>query len=182
MIQWVLNLIKKLTQTPDVLEIVDAMPDEMTIGTNGLNLIKSFEGFEPRPYIDAVGVPTIGYGTTIYPSGRKVKIGDKPITEETAILYLMHDCEKFEKEVRNALKNPVNQNQFDALVSLTYNIGATAFKGSTVLKRVNANPADKTIKDAFLMWVKGTVNGKKVTLKGLVRRREAEAKLYFTKP
>ena len=70
----------------------------------------------------------------------------------------------------------INQCQFDALVSFAYNCGSGALKGSTLLKRVNNNPADLTIVDAFLMWTKA--DGK--TLAGLVSRRKAEAKLYFS--
>ena len=75
-----------------------------------------------------------------------------------------------------AITADIGQNQFDALVSLAYNIGVSAFAKSTVAKRVNANPNDPTIRDAFLLWSKAA--GK--VLAGLVRRRTAEADLYFS--
>ena len=74
----------------------------------------------------------------------------------------------------------LTQNQFDALVSFVYNEGEGNFKQSTLLKRVNENPSNPEIRDAFMMWTKVTVNGQKVDSAGLKNRRTAEADLYFT--
>ena len=141
-----------------------------------IDLVKSFEGFFSKPYLCPANVPTIGYGTIIYPNGKKVTLQDLPIDEKKAIEFMRFELNQKAKEVDAMTTDAVNQRQFDALVSFAYNCGSGALKGSTLLKRVNANPSDPTIIDAFLMWTKA--NNK--TLNGLVRRRKAEAKLYFS--
>ncbi len=146
-----------------------------TISDKCIDLVKSFEGFFSKPYLCPAKVPTIGYGTILYPNGKKVTLQDKPCTEAEAIEWMRYELNQKAKEVDAMTTDAVTQHQFDALVSFAYNCGSNALKGSTLLKRVNSNPTDPTIKDAFMMWVKA--NGK--TLKGLVRRREAEAALYF---
>lgn len=146
-----------------------------SISKTGIDLISSFEGIRLNAYDDGVGVWTIGIGTTIYPNGVKVKKGDK-CTLEQALEYLQHDLKSFEKTVNESVKVPLSQNQFDALVSLAYNIGSTAFKNSTLLKKLNAKDYSGAA-DQFLVWNKG---GGKV-LKGLVRRREAERALFLKK-
>ena len=149
-----------------------------TTGTNGIDLIISFEGFEAKPYADpATGNKpyTIGYGTTVYPSGKRVELTDPPIDKSTALTYLSHDLKQFEYGVDALTVDTINQNQFGALVSFAYNCGLQNLKSSTLLKKVNANPDDLTIFKEFLKWNKA--NGR--TMAGLLRRREAEAKLYF---
>lgn len=146
-------------------------------GTKGIELVKSFEGFRSKPYKCPAGVPTIGYGATFYPNGKKVTMADAALTEEQATELLAHTLTSFEKYVDSYCRDDVNQNQFDALVSFAYNLGPANLKSSTLLKKVNADPNDETIRAEFMKWVKA--GGK--TLKGLVRRREAEANLYFTK-
>ena len=126
-------------------------------------------------YLCPAKVWTIGIGTTVYPNGLKVKKGDK-CTQEQALEYLQHDLKSFEKTVNDSVKVDLTQNQFDALVSLTYNIGSTAFKNSTLLKKLNAKDYAGAA-DQFLVWNKG---GGKV-LKGLVRRRDAERALFLKK-
>ena len=151
------------------------MPKITTVGEEGVALIKSFEGFRSAPYRCPAGIPTIGYGATFYPNGKKVTMTDKAITEHEATDLLRHMLENFEKYVDSYCRDDVNQHQFDALVSFAYNLGPANLKSSTLLKKVNLNPNDGTIRDEFMKWVKA--GGK--TLKGLVRRREAEANLYF---
>ena len=146
-----------------------------SISKTGIDLISSFEGIRLNAYDDGVGVWTIGIGTTIYPNGTKVKKGDK-CTQEQALEYLQHDLKSFEKTVNDSVKVPLSQNQFDALVSLSYNIGSGAFKNSTLLKKLNAKDYAGAA-DQFLVWNKG---GGKV-LKGLVRRRDAERALFLKK-
>lgn len=146
-----------------------------TINKIGLKLIAQFEGCYLQAYLCPAKVWTIGIGTTIYPNGVKVKKGDK-CTQEQAHEYLAHDMIEFEKTVNESVKVPLSQNQFDALVSLAYNIGSTAFKNSTLLKKLNAKDYQGAA-DQFLRWNKG---GGKV-LKGLVRRREAERALFLKK-
>ena len=146
------------------------------IDEKGINLICSFEGFSEKPYICPAGVPTIGFGTTRYPSGNKVTMNDQSITKEFAIQLLQHDVKAFELSVDALCVDSLTQNQFNALVSFCYNLGAGALKQSTLLKKVNANTMDKTIKDEFLKWCYAG----KTRLAGLERRRKAEANLYFT--
>ena len=148
----------------------------MATGSKGIDLIKTFEGFRSAPYLCPAGIPTIGYGATFYTNGKKVTMQDKPITEQEASELLKKMLGSFENAVISNCKKPLNQNQFDALVCFTYNLGAGSLKSSTLLKKVNANPNDATIKDEFMKWTKA---GGKV-LNGLVKRREAEANLYFT--
>jgi len=143
----------------------------------GIDLIKSFEGFSSKPYLCPAKIPTIGYGATFYPDGKKVTMKDSPITEEKGVELLKSMLVKFEQYVDSYCIDSINQNQFDALVSFCYNLGPANLKSSTLLKKVNKDPNDPTIEAEFMKWVKA--GGK--TLKGLVRRREAEAKLYFNK-
>jgi lysozyme len=141
-----------------------------------LSIIKKYEGLKLEAYICPANVPTIGFGSTFYPDGRRVKLGDK-ITIQEAESILLHDIKRFEKEVRNAVKIEISDNQLSALVSFVYNVGASAFRKSTLLKKVNANPTDLTIHNEFMRWTRA---GGKV-LPGLVKRRAEESKLYFTK-
>lgn len=150
----------------------------MNISENGLSLIKEFEGFFSKPYRDPIGIPTIGYGFTYYlPSRKKVSMSDKPITVVEGTEMLKETLNGYENDVKRLVKSKLNQNQFDALVSFTYNLGATNLSKSTLLRKVNINPDDKTIADEFLKWNKagGAV------FRGLTRRRQAESDLYFKK-
>jgi lysozyme len=146
-------------------------------GTAGIEMIKFFEGFRSAPYKCPAGIPTIGYGATFYPDGKKVTMADKAITEQEGTALLQNMLVSFEKYVDSYCVDTITQNQFDALVSFAYNLGPANLKSSTLLKKVNANPEDETIHLEFMKWVKA--GGK--TLKGLVRRREAESQLYFKK-
>lgn len=145
-------------------------------GKAGIALIKKYEGFKSAPYICPAGVPTIGYGNTYYPNGKRVTMGDVPVTEEQATKLLTDMLITFERSVDSFTRDDITQNQFDALVSFCYNLGAGNLKSSTLLKKVNLNPNDPTIKDEFLKWVRA--GGKK--LKGLMARRTDEANLYFS--
>jgi lysozyme len=147
----------------------------MKISKLGIELIKHYEGFRSRAYKCPAGVVTIGYGTTYYPSGQRVKITDE-ITEQKAEELLLQNLVSYEKEVDVMTTDDITQSQFDALVSFAYNLGSNALKGSTLLKKVNKNTKDQTIPSEFSKWVKA--GGK--TLQGLVTRRISEAKLYST--
>jgi len=147
------------------------------IGKLGTDLIKKFEGLRLKPYKCPAGIPTIGYGNTFYENGSKVKMTDPEITEERATELLLHSLEKFEQYVDSYCIDTITQNQFDALTSFCYNLGPANLKASTLLKKVNKNPNDETIRAEFMKWTKA--GGK--TLQGLVKRRTAEADLYFTK-
>lgn len=138
----------------------------------GINLVCGFEGLRLKAYDDGVGVWTIGYGTTVI-NGVKVKKGDT-CTIEQAKSYMTQDLKKFESAVNTAVKVPLNQNQFDALVSLTYNIGTGAFKDSTLLKKLNAKDY-KGAAEQFPRWNRG---GGRV-LNGLIKRRKIEMELFL---
>ena len=144
----------------------------MKISMNGLNLIKQFEGLRLNAYDDGVGVWTIGYGTIKYPNGVRVKKGDK-ITQAQADQYIANDVATFERAVNMLVNVPLNQNQFDALVSFTYNLGATNLSASTLLKKLNS----KDYKGAAAEFPKWNKAGGKV-MTGLVRRRKAEMELF----
>lgn len=145
------------------------------IGIKGINLIKEFENFKAVPYLCPANIPTIGYGTTFYPSGERVKLSDKIITERTAHEFLMLNLKHYETAVEKLTVDTINQNQFDALVSFTYNTGVESLKKSTLLKIINKNKDNPIIVEQFYKWI--YCNGK--VLLGLRRRRKAEAKLYF---
>lgn len=150
----------------------------MKISTRGLQLIKDFEGFYSKPYLDPVSIPTIGYGVIKYPDGKLVTMNDKSITEKQASDMLQVLIDKtYAPAVNSQVKVQLNQNQIDALISFTYNLGETNLSKSTLLRKINANPCDPTIAAEFAKWV--NAGGKK--LNGLVRRRKAESDLYFSK-
>ena len=158
----------------------------MTLDNKGYLLIAQFEGLRLKPYLCSAGVPTIGYGSTFYPSGRKVTMRDKPITQETAFWMLKQVANMFAKDVDSLVKSNINQNQFNALVSFAFNLGSDidadnipeGLGDSRLLRRVNANPNDPEIAREFVKWNKA---GGRV-LDGLTKRRLKEAELYFTKP
>jgi len=140
----------------------------------GIKLIKHYEGFRANAYKCPAGVVTIGYGSTYYENGQRVKITDT-ITEKEAERLLLLLLSRFEKEVDIITTDEITQCKFDSLVSFAYNLGSQALKNSTLLKKVNKNQYDVTIPDEFNKWVKA--GGK--TLKGLVTRRISEGKLYI---
>jgi lysozyme len=145
-------------------------------GPLGIELIHSFETCVLKPYRCPAGVPTIGWGNTFYEDGTKVTMKDSPITQERAdklFEFILHDTEKY---VDSYCIDTVSQNQFDALVSFAYNCGCPALKGSTLLKKVNRNLNDPAIRAEFAKWNKSSGR----VLAGLVRRRKAEADLYFS--
>lgn len=147
----------------------------MKIDKTGLDLIAEFEGLRLKPYLCSAGVPTIGYGSTFYENGSKVKLTDWPITKLRAEQLLKNTADKFAEKVAVLITKPVTQNQFNALVSFAFNVGIGALRNSTLLKKVNANPNDVTIKAEFLRWNKA--GGRVVN--GLTKRREKEALMYF---
>ena len=145
----------------------------MKLDSNGYKLICEFEGLSLKPYLCSAKVPTIGYGNTYYPNGKRVTLLDEPITKEYAFEIYKEVADRFAKKVNSMLKVEVTQNQLNALVSFNYNTGALST--STLLKKVNANPNDETIAAEFKKWIRA---GGKI-VKGLVLRREKESQIYF---
>jgi lysozyme len=145
----------------------------MNPSQNCINLIKSFEGCKLKSYKCSAGHNTIGFGNTFYEDGAKVKEGDI-ITKERAESLLMNLLPKFSAIVNKNIKVKLNQNQFDSLVSYTWNTGGS----DTLFKLINKNAPEPEIR----MWFETkyiTANGK--VENGLIRRRKAEADLYFKK-
>lgn len=138
------------------------------VSEEGLELIKRFEGFKPMAYRDIGGVWTIGYGHT-GPDVTEALI----ITQQMATALLEADVRKFEICVENALHRDVTQQQFDAMVSLAFNVGCNAFRNSTLLKHVNAGRHHEAALE-FGRWNK--VGEREI--EGLTRRRGAEATHY----
>lgn len=157
-----------------------AQPVQMQPSAAILAEIAKEEGFRASPYLCPAQVPTIGYGSTMYDDGRRVTLSDPPITTARAAQLLRWKVGNKATAIRGMLRTVrVNQNQFDALVSLCYNVGVGALQRSTVMRLVRTNPNDPAIRGAFGMWNKITVDGKKVESRGLTLRRQREADLYF---
>jgi lysozyme len=140
---------------------------------NGLKLIKQFEGFSSKIYLDAVGFPTIGYGHLIKPHEKHLyKNG---ISELDAESILKQDVQVVESAVARFIKTPLTNNQFDALASFTFNVGIGALQRSTLRAKVNRQEHEQ-VPAEFLRWV--YADGKK--LSGLIRRRRIESELYVS--
>lgn len=146
----------------------------MTPSTNCFAIIREFEGLKLKAYLCPAKVPTIGYGST----GPDIKLG-MVWTLDQAKARLEKDVTKFAEGVAKLIgKTATTQGQFDAMVSLAYNIGVGAFAKSSVLaNHLAKRPVNAA--GSFLLWNKATVGGKKVVLAGLDRRRKAEAELYL---
>ena len=140
----------------------------MLMRTSNKEVIKEAEGLRLEAYLCPAGVWTIGYGHT----GPDVWPG-LVITEKWAEQLLEEDLKRFEAYVSGYVRVDLTQDQFDALVSFTYNVGAEAFKNSTLLRKLNAGDYEGASKE-FTRWNKS--KGK--VLPGLVKRREKERKLF----
>ena len=147
----------------------------MKISKLGLELIKEFEGFSDNAYLCPAKIPTIGYGNTFYEDGRKVKLGEQISKSDALELLEIVANKDFADKIFPSIIVPVAQNQFDAMCSLAYNIGAGAFLKSTLLKKVNAGDFAGAGEE-FLRWNKA--NGKEVL--GLTKRREREKQLFLS--
>jgi lysozyme len=139
-----------------------------------IDLIKKWEGCRLTTYLCSAGVATIGWGSTLYANETKVKLGDKVTQKEADDLFLI-TLKQYEDAVDRLVTSKINSNQRSALISFCYNLGIGALKNSTLLKKVNSNPSNLTIKDEFMKWTKAS--GK--VIQGLVNRRNDEQKLYF---
>lgn len=151
-------------------------PGKLAVSKKGLEHIAEFEGFRPKLYNDPAGHATIGFGHLVHKGkidGSEPAEFRKGISRERALELLRADAASAEAAVRSAVTVPLVPNQFDALVSFVFNVGAGAFRKSTLLKRINAGD-HAAVRSELARWNKG---GGKV-LPGLVRRRESEADLY----
>ena len=143
------------------------MNNELKTSQEGISLIKSFEGCELTAYRCSADVPTIGYGHTA-----GVSDGDT-CTQEEAETMLAEDLEEFEDYVKNYVESELHQNEFDALVAWTYNLGPANLKESTMLKELNSGNFEEVPRQ-MKRWNRA---GGEV-LDGLIRRREAESRLF----
>ena len=143
----------------------------MKLNETGHRALELREGLRLKPYLDTQGVPTIAMGNTFYLNGKKVTMLDKPLTLNEAKTLARSVADIFANKVDYLVTSNINQNQFNALVSLAYNIGIHGFRKSTVLKLVNKNPNDPMIRQAFMMWTKN---------KELTGRRKSEVNQYFS--
>lgn len=146
------------------------------ISQRGLDLIKAFEGFEATAYLCPANRPTIGYGHTASVTMEDVR-KRRTITRGEAEDLLRLDVERAEAAVRTKVTAELNQNQFDALVSFTFNVGTGAFGMSTLRKCLNANDFAGAIRQ-FPLWCKVRRGATYTTSAGLKRRREAEVDLF----
>jgi len=146
----------------------------MTTGTQGIELIKRWEGLRTTAYRDVGGLWTIGYGHLITDADSTL-IG-RTISEADAEQILRTDLNTAEAAVRNSITVPLAQHQFDALVSLVFNIGGGAFAGSTVRQRINTRAPESDTEEAWKRWNKVGAQ----VVQGLVNRRDAEWQLYST--
>ena len=142
-----------------------------SVNDEGLDLIKRFEGFSPTIYICPAGWPTIGYGHVVNDQERASFA--EGIDEEAGEVLLRNDVEKSERAVLRLIRVALDDGQFDALVSFTFNLGSGALQRSTLRRKVNREEHD-TVPPEFRRWV--WAGGRK--LRGLMRRREAEAQIY----
>jgi len=145
----------------------------MRLSGRGTDLIKSFEGFRGRPYRDAVGVWTIGYGST-----KGVHATTPPTTKDRAARRLRREVDREYGQAVNHLGVPLNQNQYDALCSFVYNLGPGAIAPTTGIGKALRRRDYHAAADEMLRWDKA--GGR--ALPGLTRRRRAERKLFLTKP
>lgn len=159
----------------------------MKTSQNGIDLIKEHEGFSATAYKDQAGLWTIGYGTLIDTADERRYLPNlvnntfPEISKAEAEAYLRKDIAQFEDTVNQSVAVPLTQNQFDALVSLVYNIGPYNFRQSTVLRKINAQADHDEISRWWKAWDKVTdpATGVKVVSNGLKKRRSQELDLFF---
>ena len=143
----------------------------MKLDSKGLKALHDREGLRLRPYLDTKGVPTIAMGNTYYLDGRSVTMRDRALTVQEATTLSEIVANDFSKFVDSKIKVKISQNQFNACVSICYNIGKNGFETSSFLKLINKNPNDHNIASAIMLWVKD---------KELIGRRCSEVIQYFT--
>jgi GH24 family phage-related lysozyme (muramidase) len=164
------------TLTSEQLSNVHGSGNRVT-SDKGINFIKSFEGFEPNLYNDPAGHCTIGYGKLLHKGNCNGASSETPylggISESAATDLLRTEVAGFEHVVNNAVTTDLNQNQFDAMVSFTYNVGSGNLQKSTLLAKVNEGDYEGAAHE-FGKWTKAGGH----TLPGLVRRRAAEEKMF----
>lgn len=151
-------------------KIKSPTPSELAIP-----VIKKWEGFMPEPYMCPAGVPTIGYGNTMYENGGRVKMDDCKIDRARGEELLLNFVKKVEKQVRKVVLVKLTDYQLAALISFTYNVGIGNLASSTLLRWINSNPELEFVPSEFRRWNKS--KGK--IFAGLTARREDEIALWL---
>jgi lysozyme len=141
----------------------------------GYQMICNLEGVRTQAYRDAVGIPTIGIGF-IHVAGLPVKMGDTLTLDQVKTEFL-YQIVRYEQAVNTLVTSQITQPMFDSLVSFAFNLGTTALAQSTLLKRVNHDPQDPSIKQEFLRWDEAGGH----VISGLLKRRQTEANNYFSR-
>jgi lysozyme len=149
----------------------------MNLSPAGRAFLEAREGVALKCYPDSCKIPTVGIGHRVLPQDHLV-IGDI-ITQDQAEAFFTADLARSELAINNNVIPELTQNQFDALVSLTWNIGVAGFDSSTVLRVINGS-GEKPLEDAWCMWDKDVQHGAKVTDPALLARRKLEVALYMT--
>ena len=144
------------------------------INERGIEMVKSFEGLALRPYVCAGGVNSVGYGATRSSTGGPIDLDMEPISETEAEALLIRDLESSEGWVSRLIKTALTENQYSALVSFTFNVGAGALQRSTLRMKLNRSEYQGAA-DEFPKW---RIAGGRI-LAGLVRRRAAERALFL---
>jgi|TARA_R110000823_G_scaffold229911_1_gene356812 lysozyme len=145
----------------------------MKINEAGLELIKNFEGFSNSPYLDPVGIPTIGFGSIWNDDGSPVTMEQSDLDEKEAERFLRREVHHIEKSIKRLIQSELTSNMFSSLCSFTYNVGTGALQRSTIRMKLNRGWYEAAA-DEFPKWRKA---GGRV-LQGLVRRRIAERALF----
>lgn len=150
----------------------------MKLSPAGLAALQQLEGWRAVVYRDEAGQETIGYGHLLTPEDKLSQRYVRAISREEGGLLLRKDVERFERAVLEAVKHPLVQHQFDALVLLAFNIGVDALKKSRLVARINAHADDAAIEREWLGWKYVTVDGQRVVSAGLFRRRALEVRMW----
>jgi len=148
----------------------------MHTSPKGIDLITHFEGFSATPYLCPADVPTIGFGSTVYPNGEFVSMEDAPVNKNEARGMLLHHMNlEVEHYIKSSVMCDLRQHEFDALASFIYNVGGGNFMSSTMLDKLNSWDK-KGASQEFPRW---RMAGGEIS-KGLVRRRKSERHLFLT--
>lgn len=167
-----MNILKKVLNIFKTSKQISKQINNLKISDKGINFISNFEGKRYKMYKDAAGLPTIGIGHLIKPNEKELLT--KTLTENEVNELFRNDLKGFENAVNNSVKVSLNQNQYDALVSFSFNVGIGSFQGSTLLKLLNAGKYSEAA-EQFQRWNKA--GGKPIY--GLTRRRNEEKQLFL---
>lgn len=141
--------------------------------------IAEFEEFRSEPYKDMVGRPTIGYGTTLYPTGLHVELSDRPCSKDEALGWMTHWIQQTSDELWPHFSIQPTLNEYSAILSLAYNVGSMAVIHSTLLNLFNQGRL-LLASEQFTLWDHATIDGRLVEVEGLKKRRLLELKLFNT--